>query len=101
MASVSRRMLDAAVANEWDDLVRLNDDLVRHREDIASLPPTGPDLAPAQRDTVVALIEEMQGNDHKIREIVGPMRESLREMLGRKDRTLDLNRTYGAFRQSP
>ncbi|MCB1886712.1 MAG: flagellar protein FliT [Rhodocyclaceae bacterium] len=101
MATVSRRMVEAAQANAWDELLSLNDDLVRQREAIAALPPTGAAQLPIpQQARIGTLIREMQGHDHRIREVVGPMRDSLRDLLARKDRSLDLDRTYGAFRQS-
>lgn len=101
MAGISRHMVEAARANDWDRLLALDGDLVRLRERIAKSSGDEVHLTPPERDEVITLINEMQGHDRLIREIAGPMRDSLRELLSRKDRTLDLHRAYGSFRQQP
>jgi len=101
MAGVSRRMVEAAKANDWDLLLAHNGDLVGLRERIAASSGDGIRLSPPERDEVISLITEMQDHDRLIREITGPLRDSLRELLSRKDRSLDLHRAYGSFRQQP
>ncbi|MCB1907771.1 MAG: flagellar protein FliT [Rhodocyclaceae bacterium] len=101
MGRLSSRMRAAAQANDWDQLVRLEQELADRRDNFAADAGRFAGIAPIERERITAIIRAMQADDRAIREIVEPCLGSIRDLLSRSARKRDLSRSYGAFAQSP
>ncbi|MCB1918166.1 MAG: flagellar protein FliT [Rhodocyclaceae bacterium] len=101
MRCLSGSMLEAARANDWEALVRLECDLARRRDALAAQPDRLGALTAEERERVGTIVREMQAEDRAIRQIVEPYLDSVRALLSGRARKRDLSNSYGAFAQSP
>lgn len=102
MLQLSRQMVDAASANDWDRLLALEKSEAELRETLRSeAQPDGAGLSADERERVGELIREIQTNHARVRDVVEPWLGSVRQLLGRQTRERSLRDSYGAFTQAP
>lgn len=98
MSTVSTAMVEAARANDWDRLVKLEREMAALRDEIlraavASQEPLGPSEATRKADLIAAMLED----DVEIRKHVEPWLTSVRKLLSGAARDRAVRTAYGAF----
>lgn len=94
LGTVSRNMVEAARANDWDRLAELDAEMTATREAIASQPESGvlDDAALLRRAALITAILE---NNREVRRHVEPWMQSVRKMLGSGQRERSVRAAYG------
>lgn len=102
MLQLSRQMVDAASANDWDRLLALEKAEAELRETLRSGAPAGDStLSTEERERIGGLIREIQADHAKVHDIVGPWLSSVRQLLAHQTRERSVRKSYGAFTQAP
>lgn len=96
MHVLSRRMVEAARANDWDLLVDLERDVASLRA--ALLAEDGEALAPAAVEQKRQLIQDILQDDAEIRRYTEPWMEQVRHFLGGDIRKRKVDQVYGINR---
>lgn len=96
MQTLSRRMVEAARANDWDLLIDLERDVVSLRE--ALLAEDGEALAPAAIEQKRRLIQSILQDDAEVRRYTEPWMEQVRHFLGGDARKRKVDQVYGINR---
>lgn len=89
MNRLSAQMVDAAAANDWDRLTRLEQEVAQLRDALHSGRPQAP-LTAEQRARKFALIRRILANDAEVRRHTMPWMEQVRRFLenSRQDHNL-------------
>ncbi|NMF99663.1 flagellar protein FliT [Aromatoleum toluolicum] len=98
MSTLSAAMVEAARANDWDRLVKLEREMAASRDGIlraagASQEPLGAAEAARKAELIAAMLE----NDVEIRQHVEPWLTSVRKLLSGTARDRAVRAAYGAF----
>lgn len=102
MLQLSRQMVDAASANDWDRLIALEKAEADLRETLRSAAPAEDSaLSTGERERIRGLIREIQADHAKVHDIVGPWLGSVRQLLAHQSRERSVRESYGAFTQAP
>ena len=100
MSVLSTRMVDAARATEWDQLVALERDMAAIRVKLVRLDATGrqgDELSDAEQTHRMSLIASILDNEREIRRHVDPWLESTRKLLAGTVQDRAVRAAYGAF----
>lgn len=95
MSTLSSRMVDAARANDWDSLIRLEKSVVALRHSLAADDDNGR-LTTAEIEAKRALIQRILDDDAEIRRHTEPWMEQVRQFLGGTARRQQVESAYGA-----
>ena len=99
MAQLSTRMVEAAKANDWTALARLEQEQAEERDRLALLEPDGRQseaLMPGERAEKAILIQQMLANAAEVRRHVDPWQDSVRRLLSAGSVGRSLRKTYSA-----
>ena len=99
MSTLSGAMVEAAQANDWDQLVVLEHEIAAIRVELMRIEPDdrpSAGLTEADAARKAALITAMLRNDAEIRRHVEPWLASTRELLGSAHRDRAVRSAYGA-----
>jgi len=99
MARISTRMVDAARNGEWDELVKLEQDMAAIRDSLIAddrngRTPTTP-LSETEQQYKANLIRQMLDNQEAVVAHVRPWMEEARDLLGNQTRNRSVNKAYG------
>ncbi len=98
MAAVSVAMLDAARANDWDQLAALEREMAAARDELMRIEPNGQQtgtLSEGEQLRKAALAAQMLDNDREIRRHVEPWLASTRKLLSGSSRERAVRAAYG------
>jgi flagellar protein FliT len=95
MSALSARMVEAARANDWSNLIRLEKSVVALRRSLA-MDDDNSRLTPPEIDMKHALIQRILDNDAEIRRHTEPWMEQVRQFLGGNARRKQVESAYGA-----
>lgn len=95
MSALSLRMVDAARANDWDDLVELERRVAALRERVMRVD-SNDALTPMEIEDKRGLIQQILENDAEIRRHTEPWMEQVRQYLGNASRRQRVEQAYGA-----
>lgn len=97
MSSLSSAMTEAARANDWDELCRLETEVAGLRDLLAlqDPPQRQSQLGEADRQRKMALIRKMLADDREIRAHAEPWLDNVRVLLSSGSRQRALNSAYG------
>jgi flagellar protein FliT len=95
MSTLSARMVEAARANDWDNLIRLEKSVVALRLSLTTEDDNGR-LTPSELDAKRALIQRILDDDAEIRRYTEPWMEQVRQFLGGKASGKQVESAYGA-----
>lgn len=102
MLQLSRQMVDAAGANDWDRLIALEEAEAELRQALRLRAPADyAKLSADERERIGELIREIQADHAKVHDIVGPWLGSVQQLLARQTRERNVRESYGAFTQAP
>jgi len=93
IASLTRRMLDAARRSEWDTLIELERDCGQHFAQLLDGSTVQPD-DDAYRSRKAALIRGILNDDAEIRLLVEPWLAQLSQLIGNTHQQNRLHRAY-------
>jgi flagellar protein FliT len=94
MSTLSARMVEAARANDWDNLIRLEKSVVALRLSLAA--DDNGRLAPPELEAKRVLIQRILDDDAEIRRHTEPWMEQVRQFLGGSSRRKQVESAYGA-----
>lgn len=100
MSILSADMVKAAHANDWDRLVKLEQQMAGIRAKLMRIEPDGrqpADFSEADAAREMSLIATMLENDKEIRRHVEPWLASTRKLLTGTTRDRAVRKAYGAF----
>jgi flagellar protein FliT len=95
MSALSGRMVEAAQAHDWEQLVTLEDSVAALR-DMLMAEDDNAGLAPVERSLKAALIQRILDDDAEIRRHTEPWMEHVRRFLGDGARKRRVEQAYGA-----
>jgi flagellar protein FliT len=95
MSTLSARMVDAARANDWDNLIRLEKSVVALRLSLTADDDNGR-LTSSELETKRELIQRILDDDAEIRRHTEPWMEQVRQFLGGNNRRKQAESAYGA-----
>jgi flagellar protein FliT len=95
MSMLSARMVEAARANDWDNLIRLEKSVVALRLSLTADDDNGR-LTSSELDAKRAFIQRILDDDAEIRRHTEPWMEQVRQFLGGKNRRKQAESAYGA-----
>lgn len=95
MDALSTRMVEAARAHDWDQLVDLEAAVARLRDTLKAYDDNGA-LSRTQIERKRSLIQHILDNDAEIRRYTEPWMEHLRQFLGNQASRKRIERAYGA-----
>ncbi len=97
MSELSSAMTDAARANDWDELCRLETEVaaIRDRLALQDPPQRQSQLDDRDRQHKSALIRKILADDREIRAHAEPWLENVRALLSNGSRQRALNSAYG------
>lgn len=95
MSALSARMVEAARANDWDNLIALEKSVVALRLSLAA-DDDNSRLTSDEIETKRALIQRILDNDAEIRRHTEPWMEQVRQFLGGNSRRKQVESAYGA-----
>ena len=95
MNRLSAQMVEAAAANDWDRLARLEQEVARLREALQAARVSAT-LTAEQRSRKFALIMRILANDAEVRRHTEPWMEQVRRFLDGSATKLELQRPFGA-----
>lgn len=100
MSDLSGQMVQAAQANDWDELDRLERQVATLRDTLMIQDPVS--AASAQDETTrarkIALIRKILADDREIRSHAEPWMESVRNLLSGSSKQRAVNAAYGSGR---
>lgn len=94
MSALSARMVEAARANDWDQLVDLECAVAKLRNTLASEPESG--STPEETERKRELIQRILRDDAEVRRHTEPWMEQVRHFLAGGSRKRKLDQAYGA-----
>lgn len=94
MSVLSAKMVDAARAQDWDELVALEASVAALRETLKAEPETV--LPAAMASLKAALIQRILDDDAEVRRHTEPWMERMRQFLGEGARKRQVDKAYGA-----
>jgi flagellar protein FliT len=95
MSTLSARMVEAARANDWNNLIRLEKSVVALRHSLAA-DDDNSHLTPLEIEAKRALIQRILDDDAEIRRHTEPWMEQVRQFLGCTARRKQVESAYGA-----
>jgi flagellar protein FliT len=95
MSALSARMVEAARANDWDNLIRLEKSVVALRLSLAADDDNSRLSAP-EIEMKRTLIQRILDDDAEIRRHTEPWMEQVRQFLGGNERRKRVESAYGA-----
>lgn len=95
LGEVSRRMVEAARANDWDRLAALDAEMTAAREAIARSEPHGSDVDDAELVHRARLIAGILEDHREVRRHVDPWMASASRLLGGSRRDRAVRAAYG------
>lgn len=95
MSTLSSRMVEAARANDWDNLIRLEKSVVALRLSLAA-DDDNSRLTTSEIEAKRALIQRILDDDAEIRRHTEPWMEQVRQFLGGSVRRKQVESAYGA-----
>lgn len=95
MSTLSSRMVEAARANDWDSLIRLEKSVVALRLSLAA-DDDNSRLTAAEIEAKRTLIQRILDDDAEIRRHTEPWMEQVRQFLGGSARRKQVESAYGA-----
>jgi flagellar protein FliT len=95
MSTLSSRMVEAARANDWDNLIRLEKSVVALRVSLAA-DDDNSRLTTSEIEAKRALIQRILDDDAEIRRHTEPWMEQVRQFLGGSVRRKQVESAYGA-----
>jgi flagellar protein FliT len=95
MSSLSARMVEAARANDWENLIQLEKSVVALRRALAA-DDDNSRLTPGEIEAKRALIQRILDDDAEIRRHTEPWMEQVRQFLGGNARRKQVESAYGA-----
>ena len=95
MSALSARMVDAARANDWENLIQLEKSVVALRRSLA-LDDDNSQLTPGEVEMKRSLIQRILDDDAEIRRHTEPWMEQVRQFLGGNARRKQVESAYGA-----
>lgn len=102
MLQLSRQMVEAANANDWDRLLALEKAEAQLRVTLqAGTPADAPEISADDRQRLGELIREIQVEHGKVRAIVDPWLDNVRQLLSHQTRERSVRESYGLFTQAP
>lgn len=100
MSALSARMVAAAEAQEWDNLVTLEASVSALRSTLMA-EDDGADLTPGELNLKAALIQGILQNDAEVRCHTEPWMEHVRKYLGDSTRRREVQKAYAAGAGEP
>ena len=94
MSALSAQMVEAARANNWEQLVALEKSVAALR-DILMVEEDNSTISPREADLKRALIQRVLDDDAEIRRYTEPRMEVVRRFLGDAAKRKQLERAYG------
>ena len=94
MSALSSRMVEAARANDWDTLIKLERSIAALRNSLLPDDDNG-DQSPAELKLKSQLIQRILADDAEVRRHTEPWMERVRKFLGSDTRQRDVERPYG------
>lgn len=102
MLQLSKQMVVAAIANDWDRLVDLEKAEAELCASVRSSPQASIDANSTEhRERITAIIRTIQANHAKVHDSVAPWLDSVRQLLAQQNRERNVRERYGAFTQAP
>lgn len=95
MSTLSARMVEAARASDWDNLIRLEKSVVALRLSLAADDDNGR-LTPSELEAKRVLIQRILDDDAEVRRHTEPWMEQVRQFLGGNTRRKQVESAYGA-----
>lgn len=95
MSALSARMVEAARANDWDNLIALEKSVVALRLSLAN-DDDSTRLSPEELELKRTLIQRILDDDAEIRRHTEPWMEQVRQFLGGNRRRKQVESAYGA-----
>jgi flagellar protein FliT len=95
MSALSARMVDAARANDWENLIQLEKSVVALRR-LLTLDDDNSRLTPGEVEMKRSLIQRILDDDAEIRRHTEPWMEQVRQFLGGNARRKQVESAYGA-----
>ncbi len=95
MSALSARMVEAARANDWDNLIRLEKSVVALRLSLAA-DDDNSRLSAQEIEVKRTLIQRILDDDAEIRRHTEPWMEQVRQFLGGNERRKRVESAYGA-----
>lgn len=95
MSTLSARMVEAARANDWENLIRLEKSVVALRLSLASEDDNSR-LTPDELQMKRTLIQRILDDDAEVRRHTEPWMEQVRQFLGGNARRKQVESAYGA-----
>jgi flagellar protein FliT len=95
MSALSARMVTAAQANDWEDLIALEKSVVALRQSLMA-DDDNSRLSASEVEMKRALIQRILDDDAEIRRYTEPWMEQVRQFLGDHGRRKEIERAYGA-----
>ena len=96
MCALSARMVEAARANDWDQLVGLEQSVAVLRNTLIGLEGDDPELSAADAETKAGLIRRVLEDDAEVRRHTEPWMEHVRKYLGDSTRRREVQSAYAA-----
>lgn len=100
MSVLSSRMVEAARASDWDNLIELEHGVTSLRNALMATPDEG-SAAGADLDRKRNLIQRILDDDAEIRRHTEPWMEHVRQYLGDSTRRRDVEKAYAAGAAEP
>jgi len=95
MSTLSARMVEAARANDWENLVELEKSVASLRDTLIA-DDDNSRLSPSEADLKHALIQRILDDDAEVRRHTEPWMEQVREFLSGTARRKQVESAYGA-----
>ena len=95
MSTLSARMVEAARANEWDQLIALEQRVAALRQTLMTEDPGNAPSA-AEIEAKRALIQRILDDDAEVRRHTEPWMEQVRRFLGNSSKRQQVERAYGS-----
>ena len=95
MCELSTRMVEAARANDWEQLVDLERTVANLRKTLMN-EPEGGTIDAFEAEKKRALIQQILKDDAEVRRHTEPWMEQVRHFLSGSERKRKVNRVYGA-----
>jgi flagellar protein FliT len=96
MSALSARMVEAARANDWDNLIELEKSVSALRNILKTDEDPNANLAPTESLRKAAIIQRILDDDAEIRRHTEPWMEQLRAYLSAGSKRKQVARAYGA-----
>ena len=95
MSKLSARMVEAARANDWDNLIALERSVAALRNSLIAEEGGGEQLSSTELDLTSQLIQRILDDDAEIRRHTEPWMEQVRQFLGSGSKRRQVEHAYG------